>query len=45
MTKVEWKQVLGKAQEAAFNDYCKAIDADENLKLIFTLLKYIHDAI
>lgn len=45
MTREEWKEVIGKAQEAAFTDYYKTIDADEHLRLIFTLLNYIHDAL
>jgi len=45
MTREEWKEVIGKAQEAAFTDYYKSIDADEHLRLIFTLLYYIHDAL
>ena len=45
MTREEWKEVIGNAQEAAFNDYYKATIPDENLRVIFTLLDYIHDAL
>lgn len=48
MTREEWKEVIGNAEDEAYKEYLKSerfSTEENNIRIIRKLLKYIYDAL